>query len=184
MGITKIINDRTTYVQGDGQVFGVFLDITVYDRVPINFLKHIDMFLVKRSFTVLRGKLPGNGIKNRLRNVFIDVLFPNKRSYFLFFQKIVELLGHTSRYTYSELFGSWAQTIPYRASVFENYSTIEFEGKQYMIVRDYIEYLTTRYNRTDFREPEEKQVAPHIILFNPNLPYKDYLNNSECNDGI
>ncbi|MBO5629506.1 MAG: LicD family protein, partial [Aeriscardovia sp.] len=77
MGITKIINDRTTYVQGDGQVFGVFLDITVYDRVPINFLKHIDMFLVKRSFTVLRGKLPGNGIKNRLRNVFIDVLFPN-----------------------------------------------------------------------------------------------------------
>ena len=52
---------------------------------------------------------------------------------------------------------------------------IEFEGKEYMIVRDYIEYLTTRYNRTDFREPKEKQIAPHIEFFDLSLPYKKYL---------
>ena len=39
---TKIINDNTTFVQTNGKVMGIFLDITVYDKVPNNALKHID----------------------------------------------------------------------------------------------------------------------------------------------
>ena len=116
MGLTKIINNNTTYVHDNGQVSGVFVDVTVYDKVPTNFLRHVDMFLVKRSFTVLRGKMPGKGLKNIIRNLFIDVCLPEKRKYFLFFSKVAQFLGHTSHYTYSELFGGWAQTISYRPS--------------------------------------------------------------------
>lgn len=174
-GITKIVNDHTTYIESNGLVLGIFLDITVYDKVPTGVLRNIDMFLLKRSLTVMRGKIPGHSLINVLRNILLDTLLSDKRKYFMFFQKVVEFLGRTSSYTYSELFGAWAQEIPYRPSVFENYSTIEFEGRQYMIVRDYIEYLQTRYNRTDFREPKEKQIAPHIKYVDFNLPYKEYL---------
>jgi len=38
-----------------------------------------------------------------------------------------------------------------------------------------VEYLQVRYNRTDFREPKEKQVAPHIEFVDFSLPYKEYL---------
>ena len=174
-GITKIVNENTTYVENNGLVLGIFLDITVYDKVPTNYLRHIDLFLLKRSLTVMRGKIEGRGIKNIIRNLFLDTILSDKRGYFVFFQKVVEYLGKTAKYSYSELFGAWAQTISYRPSIFENYTDIEFEGKRYMIVRDYIEYLQVRYNRTDFREPKEKQVAPHITYVDFNLPYKEYL---------
>lgn len=174
-GITKIVNENTTYIENNGLVLGIFLDITVYDKVPTNFLRHIDMFLVKRSFTIMRGKIMGNSLKNRIRNILLDTILSNKRSFFIFFQRVAELLGRSKKYSYSELFGAWAQTISYRSSVFENYSTIEFEGKYYMIVRDYIEYLQVRYNRTDFHEPKEKQVPSHVSYVNFNLPYKEYL---------
>ena len=176
-GITKIINDNTTYVEANGHVFGLFLDITVYDKIPINrFSRWIDMFLFKRLLTVTKGKMEGNSLKNKLRSLMIDWILPCPKKYLKLFEQIVVLLGnHASSYTYSELFGAWAQTISYRPSVFENYTMIEFEGKEYMIVRDYVEYLTTRYNRTDFHEPKEKQVPPHIVYFDTSLPYRDYL---------
>ncbi len=177
MGFTKIVDERTTLVECDGNVTGVFLDITVYDRIPNNrLLYRIDYFLCRCSLTAWRGKIEGGGLKNRLRSLSIDLFFSNKRRYFQFFERVVKVLGkRTPNYTYSELFGGWAQTIAYRPSVFEHYSYIEFEGKEYMIVRDYIEYLQTRYNRTDFREPKEKQVPTHIMYVNLNLPYREYL---------
>ena len=90
---------------------------------------------------------------------------------------MVERLSHTSKYTYRELFGAYyfANTIPYSANIFEHYTTIEFESRQLMIVRDYIEYMQTRYDRTDFHEPKEKQVPLHYAYINFNLPYKEYL---------
>ncbi len=179
ISFTKVMLDNTTIVEQDGGISGIFLDLTVYDKIPDNFfLKHIDLFLYKRSQMVNMGKMPGKSIKNRLRNIVLDTLFRNRRGYLLFFQRVVEFFGrHTKKYTYRELFGAYyfANMIPYRPSVFEHYTTIEFEGKQYMIVRDYIEYLQTRYDRTDFREPKEKQVPHHYQYLDFNLPFKEYL---------
>ena len=98
-----------------------------------------------------------------------------------FAQRIIELIAkYSSRYTYRELFGCFyhINMIPYNPSIFEHYSSIEFEGRTVMIVRDYIEYLQTRYNRTDFREPEEMQVPTHYKYVNFDLPYKEYLRNN------
>lgn len=180
-GISKIMDENSTYVESNGKVGGVFLDITVYDRVPTSgLLRQIDLFLCNRTLTATRGKIAGGGIKNRLRSLFIDLFLSDRKRFFKFCEKTIVAIGrHTKHYNYSELFGAWAQTIAYRPSVFENYTTIEFEGKQYMIVRDYVEYLQTRYNRTDFREPKEKQVTPHIAYFNPTLPYSEYLKQRE-----
>ena len=174
----KIVNDNTTLIQTNGDILGIFIDIDVYDKVPEGFLKHIDLYLCKRILTIDKGKIPGNNIKNRLRNLLLDTILSNRRRYLSFFQKTVELLGKmSSHYSYRELFGAYYyyNMLPYKASIFEDYTTIEFEGRTAMIVRDYISYLQTRYNRTDFYEPKEKQMPSHLRFIDFNMPYKEYI---------
>ena len=172
---TKVMNDRTTIVQHDGVVSGVFLDITVYDRIPLNKLSEIDKFLWKISQIIMIGKVKPSCPKDKMRNFMLSTVFSDKRAFFLKFQKIARFLGKAHKYCYSELFGAFANTIGYEARIFENYTDIDFEGGRFMIVRDYIDYLITRYNRTDFHEPKEKQVAPHYKYVNFELPYREYL---------
>lgn len=172
---TKIIDNNSTLVQQNGTISGLFLDITVYDRIPDNFLSKIDIFLWKVSQVVTIGKIDEKGLKARMRNLTLGLFFKNPRKYLMRFQKIVEKLGKTKKYHYSELFGAYANTVPFPPHIFENYTELEFEGKKYMVVGDYIEYLQRRYNRTDFREPKEKQIAPHYEFVDFNLPWREYL---------
>lgn len=172
---TKVMDDNTTLVQQDGTISGIFIDITVFDKVPTNFLFKIDVILQKISEIVFIGKVKATSFRKRLRNFMLSTVLSNKTAYFRFFEKVVGWLGHTRTYKYSELFGGGnAQTIRYEPHIFEHYTEIRFEDKDYMIMRDYIDYLVTRYNRTDFREPKEKQVAPHFNYVNFKLPYKEY----------
>lgn len=171
---TKVMDDGTTIVQEDGTVSGVFLDITVYDRIPNNSLSKIDDFLWRLSQIVMIGKVRHFGLKGVLRNAVLNIL-PGRRRYLKMFQKAAEVLGRCKKYSYSELFGAYANTIRFSPDIFEHYTEIDFEGGRYMIVRDYVCYLQVRYNRTDFREPVEKQVSPHYKYVNFSLPYKEYL---------
>ena len=181
ISFTKIVNENTTLVQKNGDVMGVFIDVDVYDKVPEGILKGIDIFLCKRLLTINTGKKPGCNICNRFRNLCLNTILSNRRKFLSFFQKVVELLGKNSRhYTYRELFGAYHgyNMIPYKPSIFENYTTIEFECRSVMIVRDYIEYLQTRYNRTDFHETEDKQVPSHFAYVDYEMPYKEYIKNN------
>lgn len=172
---TKIVNDNTTLIQQDGTISGVFLDITVYDKIPENWKQNEDIFLWKVSQVVSIGKLQDRSIKTRVRNAILTLFFRNERKYLKYFQRRVENNGKTKEYHYSELFGAFCNTKPFRTEIFENYTDIIFEGKPYMIVRDYIKYLETRYDRTDFREPKEKQVAPHYQYVSFDVPYKTFM---------
>lgn len=171
---TKIMKDTTTIVQQDGTVSGVFLDITVYDRIPSGRLAIVDHTLWKLSQIVMIGKIDAHRPIQYIRNILLSTIL-RRRSYLQFFRYMVKMLGKSKRYTYSELFGAFANTVSYEPHIFENYTEIHFEDGDYMIVRDYIDYLTSRYNRTDFREPKERQVAPHYQYVNFQLPYKDYI---------
>lgn len=179
---TKIVNDNTTVIQQDGTVSGVFLDITVYDKIPMNYRFKWDIFLWKISQVVMIGKISGKSIKIKIRNIILSTVLRDKRKYLRFFQTQIEKVGKKAKnYSYAELFGAYCNTKPYNPEIFENYTEIEFEGKSYMIVRDYIKYLQTRYERTDFREPKEKQIAPHYQYVNLKLPYQQ-LERHESND--
>lgn len=172
---TKIVNDNTTIVQQDGTVSGVFLDITVYDKIPESRKMKEDILLWKVSQVVAIGKLKDKSFKTLARNAVLTLFFRDKRRYYRYFQKRVEKNGNTDKYHYSELFGAYCNTKPFEPEIFENYSDIEFEGKNYMIVRDYVRYLETRYDRMDFREPKEKQLAPHYQFVDFSLPYQQYM---------
>ncbi len=172
---TKIMDDSTTVVQQDGTVSGVFLDITVYDKIPMDYHFKWDVFLWKISQVVMIGKLNDNSFKTRIRNLVLSTILKDRRKYLIFFQKQVESTGRKAKkYSYAELFGAFCNTKSYNPKIFENYTEIEFERKYYMIVRDYIDYLQTRYERTDFREPKEKQIAPHYQYINFDLPYRQF----------
>lgn len=176
VGCSKVMDENTTLVEKDGNISGVFIDITVFDRVPDNCLKKIDIICWKIGENILIGPTKEKSIHHIMRNVILKSILHNRRAYFHAFQKIVQLLSRYKPYHYSELFGGGnAQTREYAPHIFENYTEIRFEDGVYMIMRDYIDYLTTRYNRTDFREPKEKQVAPHYQYVNFELPYKDYI---------
>lgn len=175
---TKIVNDNTTIVQQDGTVSGVFLDITVYDKIPNDWREKIDIFLWKISQVVFIGKINSKRPKDVIRNFILSVFFKDKKKYLRFFQKQVEKNGNTENYHYSELFGAFCNTKPYDSKIFEEYSEIKFENKNYMIVKDYVKYLETRYERTDFREPKEKQIAPHYKYVDLHKPYNCYINNN------
>lgn len=175
---TKIINENTTFVQKNGKVTGIFLDITVYDKVPENLLKYVDLFLYKRAMTINTGRLPGSGVKNTIRNIMLCTLLSNRIKYLKFFQKTVELISKSSNhYTYRELFGAfyYVNMFSYKSTIFENYINIVFEGRTVKIVRDYIEYLQIRFNRTDFYEPKDKQVPSHLAYVDFEMPYKEYI---------
>ena len=175
---TKIINENTTFVQKNGKVTGIFLDITVYDKVPENMLKYVDLFLYKRAMTINTGRLPGSGFKNTIRNIMLCTLLSNRIKYLKFFQKTVELISKSSNhYTYRELFGAfyYVNMFSYKSTIFENYINIVFEGRTVKIVRDYIEYLQIRFNRTDFYEPKDKQVPSHLAYVDFEMPYKEYI---------
>ena len=171
---TKIMNDNTTIVQQDGTVSGVFLDITVYDKIPDGWKKRVDIFLWKVSQVVTIGKVKVTGSKTLLRNIVLSVWFRDKRKYLQFFQRQVEKNSECANYHYSELFGAYCNTKPFDKEIFEHYTDIQFESRSCMIVRDYVKYLETRYDRTDFREPKEKQIAPHYQYVNFKMPYKEY----------
>ena len=176
---TKIINQNTTLIQklnnGDIIKSGVFVDITVYDKIPNNkFIRKFEIFLWKLSQWCLIGKVSGKSVKNRVRNTFISLMGTPSTRYYNFLQKVLEKNYNAKKYTYSEFFGSFCNTKPFDKEIFENYTYIDFEGRQYMIVRDYIKYLECRYERTDFREPREKQVPSHYSYINLQKSYIDY----------
>ena len=171
---TKIIDKNTTLVQQDGTVSGVFLDITVYDKIPIK--KQKQLFF---KWKLLQVKLSGWRKVNRWKDIIenIIVLFSNKsrRKNLLRFQKEVERVGEKcDNYAYAELFGAYCNTKLYPANIFENYAEIDFEDGSYMIVRDYVTYLENRYERTNFYISDEEKVAPHYQYVNFDLPYEEY----------
>ena len=172
---TKIMNDGTTIVQQDETISGVFLDITVYDRIPNDWRRKIDVQLWKLSQIAMIGRVDAAGAKQIVRNLMLKTILKDRRAYLRFFQRRAEKLGKARDYSYAELFGAYCNTKPFPPAIFENYTSIDFEGRSYRIVRDYVQYLETRYDRTDFREPKEKQIAPHYAYVNLDLPYRDYL---------
>ncbi len=174
---TKIIDKNTTIVQQDGTVSGVFLDITVYDKIPYKKRKKI-IFQWKLLQIKLAGKRKVKRFKDILENFIVFFSQKNKRKNLLDFERKIQAWGEGEKeYGYAELFGAYCNTKLYKPEIFENYTEILFEGEKYMIVRDYVAYLENRYDRTNFYVSEEEKIAPHYQYVNFDIPYKEFLKN-------
>ncbi len=178
---SKVMDNSTTLVQGENAdercIGGVFLDITCYDRIPTGWRRRVDMFFYTVSqwaFSARKSSCP-RCYKDYMRNIWLALAGSHPSWLYKLSERVFTKLGYGQQYSYSELFGAYANTVAYPPSVFEHYTTIAFEGKEYMIVRDFIEYLQIRYNRTDFYEPEDKQHPPHYSYVDLEQPYEEYI---------
>ena len=169
---SKIIDTNTTLIQeynGNKSIIsGIFLDITVYDKVPNNkIFWNIDLFFMKLCMWVFFSNESNRG----LRRAFYK-LFGNKQKWlFNLAQNIFKLNSKCENYSYCELFGAFCNNKKYDKELFENYTYIDFENEKFMVLRDYVKYLECRYERTDFYEPEEKQVPTHYVKVDFNKSY-------------
>lgn len=62
----------------------------------------------------------------------------------------------------------------YDKELIEEYGEIEFENEQFMIVKDYMRYLETRYGRREFYKNDSNAKPPHLIYVNLNLPFSKF----------
>ena len=169
---SKVIDTNTTLIQeyqnNEPVISGVFLDITVYDKVPNNkFLWKIDLLFMKLCMWIFFSNEAERGLRK-----LIYKTFGNRQKWiFLLSEKVFKINSKCKDYSYCELFGAFCNSKKYKKELFESYTMIYFEDSQYMILRDYVSYLENRYERTDFYEPEDKQVPTHYIKVDFENPY-------------
>lgn len=173
---SKVVDRNTTLVQydnkGNAVVNGVFLDITVYDKVPNSILKKIDFAVSNFAQKLIYFDTTD---KTTIKKRMLSLIGNNCSPIYIIIENIFNLFSNSRDYSYCELFGAFCTNKLYKKEIFESYVEIQFEGNNYMIVRDYMEYLIHRYERTDFYEPEEKQISPHYSYVNLKLPYLKYI---------
>lgn len=174
---SKVVDTTTTLVEQNGAVSGVFLDITVYDKVPLQPMRQkIDFWISKYSLLMIYYDFSNS---DSLLKKLGSLIGNHCSLLYLCAEGVIRLLSHTKKYGYCELFSGYCPTKLYRNDIYESYADIAFEGGSYRIVKNYVDYLVTRYDRTDFYEPEDKQVPSHYQYVNFDLPYRDYLKSME-----
>lgn len=183
---SKVIDENTTVVErksgGGTVVSGVFVDVTVMDRVPRPIVKRKLCYMYAkllqcckdRNYERIEGlsALERNGVIFALKP-FADRIYHAAKRY---------ITGISDEpYDYSEIFAGF--TIPYDKDLFDSYVDIRFEGKTFMIVKNYMSYLEARYGRRDFYREKKADDAPHHLVYvDCDHPYSEYLKNQGIED--
>ena len=171
---SKVINEKSTMVErgvdGNYKVSGIFVDITVFDKLPRNqWIRAYDILIMKLMHISYVGKIKG---RNPLRNLIAFVLSGKKERLFDYLKRILEKNDMYSEYDYAELY--YGLTISYDRSIFESYSDVEFEGKKLSMMTDYMGYLETRYGRKEFYRDDANAKPPHLVYVSTDKSYEDF----------
>ncbi len=183
---SKVIDENTTVVErksGGGTVAGgVFVDVTVMDRVPrsIGRRKLCHMYAKLLQCCKERNYEKTESLSALGRNAAIFALKPFADRIYHAAKRYIT--GNSDEpYDYSEIFAGF--TIPYGKGLFDRYVDIRFEGKNFMIVEDYMSYLETRYGRREFYREKQADDAPcHLVYVDCDHPYSEYLKNQRIED--
>lgn len=171
---SKVVNENTVIVEeglnGEHKVSGIFVDITVFDKLPRKrCVRAYDILIMKLMHISVVGKLGG---KSAMRNLIARVLRGQKTKLFTYLQKILEKNDKYSEYDYAELF--YGLTIPYDRHMFESYSEVTFEDMRLSMITDYMGYLETRYGRRTFYRDDDNANPPHLVYVSVDTPYKTF----------
>lgn len=179
---SKVSDENTTIVElksgGKKVVSGIFVDITVMDRIPKRGIKksicHIYAKLLQccreRNYEKIENR------KNIFRNIGIFLLKPFSDKVYKHAKKYITGINDND-YDFAELFAGF--TISFDKRMFEKYMDIEFEGKKFMIVEDYMSYLETRYGKREFYRTQKSGDLPHHLIYvDCDHPYREYKNDT------
>ena len=168
----KVMDTSTVLYEPDekGKKLAVYIDIFVYDNAPDDDDVVNDMFRVRNRCYICNVarqarifQRPKGGLFRRLAVYALRTavrIFP--RNYFV--QKII---NNAKRYVNADTkrIGNFLGVARMVCSkrVFDNFTTGEFEGKNYKVPAGYDEYLREFYGDYMQLPPEDKRVSTHIF---------------------
>ncbi|EJT5936555.1 LicD family protein [Clostridium perfringens] len=177
LSFAKLRNSNTTLVEKNNKNLdinhGVFIDIFIYDYVPLNKLnEYKQLFYIKLLCVLLQKNRYEKNIKGIIGKT-INSFFPGR------LHKIIcELLEkNISKYNYNEsrAISDLATNIKIPKEVFNKFKLIKFENYKFFIVEDEKSYLSKNYG--DYMKlPEEKDRIEHheYVKFDANKSYLNY----------
>lgn len=176
---SKVVNKNTTLVEkksgGNIVIEGVFIDVTVFDKLPSNwFQRHFFFVLAKVVQCCMNRGVEGDSAGKALVKKGLFRLLRSHADSFYQFVKRKYVECSAKKHDYAELLAGF--TIPYEKKLFDEYVDVEFEGHRCMLVKDYMYYLKTRYGKTEFYRDRKPSDEPHHFIYvDCNLPFREYI---------
>lgn len=184
--ISKVIDENTTVVEkyafGGVKIEGVFVDISVFDKLPKKGLKRIYFIFLSKFVQCCRERvynwdMKKLGFSEKLklfaRNTVQFLIKPFNDSIYNYVKNTYKNVK-TESYDYAEMMFSYNGSIS--SDIFSEYIDVDFHGTRAMMVKDYMGYLEARYGRREFyKSPKDDDVPHHLIYVDLNKPYKEYI---------
>lgn len=167
----KVLDTETILYEPDekGRKLSVNIDVFVYDNAPDDDKKVKEMFSKRdfyRNLNVLRtlnNRPKGSLLRRLLIYALRMIVRPFKQNFFCL--KMVELSKLYSDKKTKRVgnFTSYSRTVCDR-SVFDKYTTVEFEGKLFKAPQGYDAWLHSFYGDYMQLPPPEKRVSHHSFI--------------------
>lgn len=172
--ISKIVDNNyvITYQTTTGEKIdmGLFIDITVLDKVPTDIKKRKNIFKRSKLGLLLIGRnTPQNQGKLKKWIGMLLIKMTTERFKINYGKKTEKLIANSVKdekeYTYAELLIYCGKVYEFNKNLFSQYERIQFEDTYFYIVSDYDTYLRKRYERDyTILPPKEQQISHHGIL--------------------
>ena len=162
----KVYDNRTVLIE-KLQKSGIYIDVFPIDGLPEeskikDYLSIYNNQLHKIYFMTPFYKITGS-LKDRMKYYVKKVVYPTRDKYIMMFYDFLKSYSFEKSENAGAICGIYAEKELMPRETFESYITVEFEGRQYMAIKDYDAYLAKHYGDYMQFPPKEKQVSHHVF---------------------
>lgn len=167
----KVYDNRTVLIE-DAMISGVFIDVFPFDGQPSSKEQHYEyasrylhlFSQLEKATKFYKFQKDKNQLVLRLKYLIKKMLYPSRK------RTLSELDAFFSAYPFDTseyigcVVGAYPQKVRFERKIFDEYTTIKFENREYCCLKDYHTYLSTLYGDYMKLPPKEKQVTHHNFI--------------------
>ena len=162
----KVYDNRTVLIE-KLQKSGIYIDVFPIDGLPEEskikdylyiFNNQLHKIYFMTPFYIITGSL-----KDRIKYYVKKFIYPTRDKYIMGFYNFLKSYSFENSVNAGAICGIYAEKELMPRETFESYITVEFEGRQYMAIKDYDAYLTKRYGDYMQLPSKERQVSHHVF---------------------
>lgn len=162
----KVYDNRTVLIE-KLQKSGIYIDVFPIDGLPEEskikdylyiYNNQLHKIYFMTPFYIITGSL-----KDRIKYYVKKLIYPTRDKYITGFYNFLKSYSFENSVNAGAICGIYAEKELMPRETFESYITVEFEGRQYMAIKDYDAYLTKHYGDYMQLPSKEKQVSHHVF---------------------
>lgn len=162
----KVYENRTVLIE-KLQKSGIYIDVFPIDGLPEEskikdylyiYNNQLHKIYFMTPFYIITGSL-----KDRIKYYVKKFIYPTRDKYITEFYNFLKSYSFENSVNAGAICGIYAEKELMPRETFESYITVEFEGRQYMAIKDYDAYLTKHYGDYMQLPSKEKQVSHHVF---------------------